>query len=419
MIFILNALKVIFVLGFLVLIHEGGHFLVSRLCKVKVNEFSIGFGPKIFSKQGKKTNYSLRLIPLGGYVNLEGEEQKSDEEGSYSNASIPKRMAIILAGGLVNIIFGLIVYFTLMSLTGTNVIPVAQKLIAGYAAAETGNILPGDEILKINDSVINVKKDIDKALDNSNGEELKILIKRNNEEKEIFITPTKQEYKVTGIYLKSKNSGDSTKILTVGKNSIAEKQGIRANDVILKVNNMEVKNQDEITDLITLAVKKVKLTLKRGNEILDIEIEPETMNKYFLGIEFKIAENNFTNNIYYAFFETKDFVFSLFDNLKMLFTGNVGIDQMVGPVGISEAVASTKEVEDFVYLMALISLSLGITNLLPFPALDGGKFVLLIVEAIRRKKISEKVETNITLIGFSILVLLAIYVTYNDILRLL
>ena len=113
--FIIAVLKIIFILGFLVLIHEGGHFLIARLCKVKVNEFAIGFGPTIWKKQGKETKYALRLIPLGGFVNMVGEEERSEEEGSFSKASIPKRIAIVAAGGLVNIIFALIVYFVLMS----------------------------------------------------------------------------------------------------------------------------------------------------------------------------------------------------------------------------------------------------------------------------------------------------------------
>ena len=105
--FLINAFKIVFILGFLVLIHETGHFIVARLCKVKVKEFAIGFGPTIWRKNGKQTKYALRLIPLGGFVSMEGEEEPSDEEGSFSKSSIPKRIAIILAGGLVNIIFAL------------------------------------------------------------------------------------------------------------------------------------------------------------------------------------------------------------------------------------------------------------------------------------------------------------------------
>ena len=111
--FIISAIKIVFVLGFLILIHESGHFFVAKLCKVRVNEFAIGFGPTIFKKQGKVTKYAIRLIPLGGFVSMEGEEERSDKEGSFSQASIIKRIAIVMAGGLVNIIFALIMFWIL------------------------------------------------------------------------------------------------------------------------------------------------------------------------------------------------------------------------------------------------------------------------------------------------------------------
>ena len=116
--------------------------------------------------------------------------------------------------------------------------------------------------------------------------------------------------------------------------------------------------------------------------------------------------------------QQKNFAFSIIDNLKQLFTGNISINQMTGPVGISEAVAKTNGIKEFVYLLALISLSLGVTNLLPISALDGGKILILLVEAIRRKPINEKLEMNLQLIGFSLLIILAIVVTYNDIVRI-
>ena len=251
--FLINAIKIIFALGFLVLIHESGHFLVARLCKVNVIEFSIGFGPVIFKRKTDRTVYSLRLVPLGGYVNLEGEDERVDTEGSFSKASIPKRMAIILAGGLVNIIFGVTTFF----------------------------------------------------------------------------------------------------ILAI---------------IIAHTNNLQ---------------------------------------------------DSFGSNIYFGLTKTKEFIFSIFESLKMIFTGKVGIDQFMGPVGISQAITQTIQFADYVYMLSLISLSLGVTNLLPIPALDGGKFLLLIIELVRKKKLSEKTEINIQLIGFAILITLSLYVAYNDILRIL
>ncbi len=239
---LITIFKIVFILGFLVFIHEGGHFLVAKLCKIKVLEFAIGFGPTIWSKQGKETKYALRLIPLGGFVNMIGEEERSDEEGSFSKASIPKRIAVVAAGGLVNIIFALIVYFILVA--------------------------------------------------------------------SVF------------------------------------------------------------------------------------------------------------NDISYAFWETGDFAFSLVDNLKLLFTGNITVDQMMGPVGIGEVVAQTNGFVDFIFILAVVSISLGFTNLLPFPPLDGGKILFLLIEAIRRKPIKEQTELTIQMVGFMLLIGLSIYVTYNDILRI-
>lgn len=415
--FLISALKIIFVLGFLILIHEGGHFLVARLCKVTVNEFSIGFGPIIWKKQGKQTKYTLRLIPLGGFVNLEGEEERSKKEGSFSEASIPKRMAIILAGGFVNIVFALIVYFTLMACLGNYTSLIVDSTIPQYAA-EMAGVQAGDKIEKINGKKVHTKQDIDNWMEKANGEEFTITIERKGEKQEIKVKPTAKEYRNTGIYLKA--SGQSNKIITVGAGSSAEKQGIRANDEIVKINGKEVTGQSEIIEMIQQEeTETLILTLRRGKEELEITLQPEIAYQYYLGIYFEKAENTLQNRFYYAFFETKDFTFSIFDNLKMLFTGKVRVDQFMGPVGIAEVVTKTNEVADFINILALISLSLGVTNLLPIPALDGGKFLLLVIEAIRGKKLSEKTEINLQLLGFAFLITLSFYITYHDIVRML
>lgn len=252
--FIVNAIKIIFLLGFLILIHEGGHFLVARLCKVKVNEFAIGFGKIIWQKQGKETKYTLRMIPLGGFCNMEGEAEKSDEEGSFSKASVWKRMAIVVAGATVNILFGVFVYFILVST---------------------------------------------------------VIIQ--------FKDPTMDT----------------------------------------------------------------------------------TLNRLIYGAQY-----------------TGTFILSIFDSVKTLFTGGIATDQMVGIVGISEVVVKTTGIINYIYLLAVISVSLGVTNLLPIPALDGGKILILLIELIRRKPIKLETEAKIQLIGFSILIALFLIVTYNDILRI-
>ena len=135
---LINILKIAFLLGFIILIHECGHFFVARWCKVKVKEFAIGFGPKIWQRQGKYTKYTLRLIPLGGFTNMLGEEERSEEEGSFNKAGIVKRTLILLAGGTVNIVFGLIVYFVLVSSFGNYVSTTVNDVMPDYGAQTAG-----------------------------------------------------------------------------------------------------------------------------------------------------------------------------------------------------------------------------------------------------------------------------------------
>lgn len=247
--FLLNAIKIIFLLGFLVLIHEGGHFIVAKLCKVRVNEFAIGFGPTIWKKQGKETKYALRLIPLGGFVSMEGEEERSEKEGAFSKASIPKRIAIVAAGGLVNILFGLIVYFTIVSINGNNISTTIES-VQNIENAQVSQIQAGDQIIKVNGKKVRNIQNIYKQINKAKGAEIELKIDRNGETKNILVTPM----------------------------------------------------QDEKT---------------KG---------------YYIGIILKQAENNFANNIYYGFWDTVDFSISIIDNLKLLFTGKVQSDQLMGPV---------------------------------------------------------------------------------------
>ncbi|MCI8444781.1 MAG: PDZ domain-containing protein [Clostridia bacterium] len=174
--FIISAIKIIFLLGFLIFIHELGHFTVAKWCKVRVNEFAIGFGPTIWRRQGKETKYALRLVPLGGFVSMEGEEQRSEATGSFSKASIPKRIAIVVAGAMVNILFALMVYFLLAASSGSYITNEVNTVIEGYPAQEIG-IQAGDKILQINKEKIHHIYDLNKALQR-NTEEIKIKIER-------------------------------------------------------------------------------------------------------------------------------------------------------------------------------------------------------------------------------------------------
>lgn len=345
---------------------------------------------------------------------MEGEEERSESDGSFSKATIPKRIAIVAAGAVVNIIFGLAVYFILMSTSNTYVTNEINTVINGYAAQEIG-LEQNDKIIEIDGKKIKNKYDLNKAMEKNNGNNIKLKIERQGEILEYNVKPTEIKTKSTGIYL-----DENCKILTIEKGSSAEKSGLQANDKIIEVNNQKIEgNYSKIAEIIQEKdADEILITVDRKGKEISFELKPNYLSSYYLGVNLKQSESKFINYIIYGGIETKNFAFSIIENIKTIFTGGVSIDQMMGPVGISEVVAKTNGFREFVYMLALISLSLGVTNLLPIPALDGGKILLLLIEAIRRKPLKEKTEINIQLIGFSILIALSLYITYNDILRI-
>lgn len=417
--FIISAVKIIILLGFLVFIHELGHFIVAKLSKVKVNEFAIGFGPVLFKKQGKETKYQLRLIPLGGFVSMEGEEGRSDKKGAFNKVSIPKRIAIVSAGGLVNIFFAIIVYMGLQVYIGENITTEVTSVKSGYIA-ETVGIQPGDVIKKINGKTVKRKSDINEILEKSQGNEISVIVKRANSEIEYKLMPSTEHYYATGFYLKSDTD---TEIKGFTTSDSIQNQGFKVKDKIISVNQINVENDSK--KLLQIMKNENPqngefiFKVRRDNEEIEIKTTPIKKQAYVLGVNYKKADKNFANNVYYAILDTSDFAFSIVDNMKMLFTGKVHTDDLMGPIGISSVVADTDGIQEFLYILALVSLSLGATNLLPFPPLDGGKIVLLLIEWIRRKPLSEKYEVGIQMIGFALMILLSIYVMFNDIFRLI
>lgn len=414
--FIIGLLKVVCILGVLITVHEAGHCLVAKHYKIKVKQFAIGFGPIIWQKTTPETLYQIRLIPLGGFCDMLGETEKVKQKGSFSEASVGKRMAVILAGAAVNLIIGLILFFSLAMFKNEYASTTIDKLDPGFAA-EIAGIESGDVIKKINGKNIHLKTDIDKFLTNSNGEELVFTVERNNELKEIKVKPTEREKNSVGITFGYSEEGYSTEVLAVTEGKSAEQAGLKAGDTFLKINDKEIDSSETLSELI-LYSEDLIVTIERDGEELTIDINPEKVKTYYLGVSFKLAESNLKNNLSYSFWNTIDYLSAIGDSLKDLFTGNAAMEQLMGPIGISQIIVKSSGVYDFIYLFSIVSLSLGVTNLLPIPALDGGKFVFLVIEAIRKKPVSEKVVGYIESFGFILLILLSIYIAIQDVLRL-
>lgn len=349
---------------------------------------------------------------------MEGEEERSEEEGSFSKKSIPKKIAIVAAGGMINILFGLLTYFVLVSASG-NYISSTIDTVMNAELVEQG-IYAGDKIIAIDGKTIHLNSDVVEALQDSNGKSVRLLIERDGEQKEIEILPEAEQTKTIGIYFGTTSDMVGTQIAMIYPNSPAEKAGLEAKDVITQIDGKAVEEDPyRVIEYINASQNEaIEVTVQRGEEEITVSIVPQITTNYTLGVRFQTAENTFFGNIVYGFWDTVNFSVSIVDNLKMLFTGNVRADQLMGPIGISGMVAETNTLYDFVYLLALISLSLGITNLLPFPPLDGGKILIYLIEAVRKKPMKENIEIGIQMAGFAIMILLSLYVAYNDVLRI-
>ena len=347
---ILTIILFVLILGIIVLVHEGGHFLFAKLTGVHVYEFSIGMGPVIFKKIAKdKTQYSIRAIPIGGFVSLAGEEIDEEERKKTAGSNLQdktvfQRFLVMFMGVGFNFIFAfLLLFITGLIFGAPSTEPVLNNVTEGYPAAMAG-LEKNDKVLRINDHKISYLEDI-------------------------------------SLYLAI----------------------------------------EDLSKNVSFEVEKP------SGEIVKYNIKPEKVKddkgetKYAVGIAIKAEVNKgLISSIKYAFNEECAIFKQMFVVLGNLFTGGVSINQLSGPVGIYSIVGqmSAQGVSALLYLTALLSINVGVINLLPFPAFDGGRILFLIIEKIKGSPVNAKVENTIHSIGFILLMLLMIYITFNDILKL-
>lgn len=329
---IIPIISSLLVFSVIVLLHEFGHFSVAKLSGVKIHEFAIGMGPKLFSIHGKETEYSIRALPIGGYVKMLGEDEESEDERSFGKKNIFARIAIIAAGPIMNFLTAIAIFAMISMAIGFPSTYIGE-LIEGYPAQEAG-LLPGDKIVEINGQEIEAWNDIIKGV-NTGADETYIKVERDGETLNIKLVPVEEDGR-----------------LMVG-------------------------------------------------------ISPE-------------YKKDMGNSLKYGFLRTKEILFSMIEFLGQAITGQ-SKETVVGPVGIIKVVsdASRTGIMNVMYIMGIISINLGLINLIPFPALDGGRIVLLLVEMIRRKKMDEEREGMFHFIGFVILMIFMVMITWKDIVRML
>ena len=429
----------------IIFIHEGGHFIAAKKSGIKVNEFALGMGPKIFSFTKGETTYSLRLFPIGGFCAMEGEDEDSENPRAFNNAKIWKRMIVIVAGAFMNIVLGLVLM--LITLLPQEQFPstTVSEFSASSFTAVTG-LQPGDKITKINNYAVNTSTDFSFALftlpvSEVDGHELSIykedcafdlyvrateLVDENStEEQNKAMVSSVQEAQTK--LSKAQSKEEAYKIFSEYYNSLADIVGKEHAETIPEIEEKDTRQRF-----------RTNMTVERDGEKLELQnVDLLTLKKSAdddtprLQIDFYIKpiEKNFGTVIQQTFANTISVVRMVWGSLIGLIKGQFSLNDMSGPVGIASAITKVageslrtsgfgSAVSSIVYVMMVITINLGIVNMLPFPALDGGRFLMLLIEWIFRKPVPRKVESIINTVGLVLLLGLSVFIAFQDVWKL-
>ena len=429
----------------LVSFHEYGHFIIARLCGVRVEQFSIGFGKNLWSYISKKsgTKFSISLIPLGGYVKmLDGRNSAhplsdTDINFAFNHKSIAKRAAIILAGPIANFLLALIIYWIIFQIGVVRYPVVIDKILPNTPAA-TINIPPQSELKAINDFKIESWSDVNSALIAALGNDI-VNIEYQTQNKDIY----QQSINIVDWHFDIEKESAITafgfhpaKVIfypTISKiisDSAAELAGLKVGDEIVTYNNIQFDNWDNFSAQIRTA-KPINLGIKRDNQLLFIDLEPKQEldhNGQLIGIAGIYPSNNTTvkqYDIVSAFWKGCEQTISMMRivmrSFYQLMSGALSIKSLSGPVGIAQSAGQSAHngMISYLYFLAFISISLGIMNLLPLPILDGGHLLFLLIEKLKGSPLTDAQQNVFYRIGFLFLIILLGIALFNDFIRLL
>ena len=430
----------------IIFIHEFGHFITAKKSGIKVNEFSLGMGPQIFSFGKGETKYSLRVFPIGGFCAMEGEDEESPEPRAFNNAKVWKRMIVIIAGAVMNIILGFVLMFVVVVQQDAYSSTEVQSFPATSFSSCTG-LQSGDVIKEINGYGISTSMDFNYPISTA---ELKTV---DGSTLEIYKEDCGNNlYNIAVSLVQDKN------------NKLSDEQVSKVNELLSKSTNDIVKAKSkedaysiyenyykDINDACGIKDYKVEKIVEketRKRYTADILVERNGEEKLLKNVQFftyttkdnsdpqvsidfyvKPIEKTIGSVLSQTFKQTISTCKMIYASLGGLLTGKFGLKDMSGPIGIASAVTTVASeslssgfmsaVNSIIYVMMIITVNLGLFNMLPFPALDGGRFVFLIIEAIRGKSVPRKVEAIVNGIGMGLLILLMILITANDIFKLI
>lgn len=430
----------------IIFIHEFGHFITAKKSGIKVNEFSLGMGPKIFSFGKGETKYSLRIFPIGGFCAMEGEDEESPEPRAFNNAKVWKRMIVVIAGAVMNIILGFVLMFVVVVQQDAYTSTEVQSFPATSFSSCTG-LQSGDVIKEINGYGISTSMDFNypistaelKTVDGSTLEIYKedcgnnlynmavsLVQDKNNKLSDEQVSKVNELLSKSTIEIvKAKSKEDAYSIYENYYKKINDACGIKD----YKVEKIVEKETRKRYTADILVVRNGEEKLLKNVQFFTYTTKDNSDPQVSIDFYVKPIEKTFGSVISQTFKQTISTCKMIYASLGGLLTGKFGLKDMSGPIGIASAVTTVASeslssgfmsaVNSIIYVMMIITVNLGLFNMLPFPALDGGRFVFLIIEAIRGKSVPRKVEAIVNGIGMGLLILLMILITANDIFKLI
>ena len=428
---VIKIVIAILVFSVIVIIHELGHFLLAKKNGIGVTEFCIGMGPKIIGKKVGETTYAIRALPLGGACMMVGEDEASDADNAFNNKGVWARMSVVAAGPIFNFILA---FFLALIVVGVNGWDSADITVVKDMPVANAGIKNGDVITKINGKRVSCDREIMYALyfDPINSEDaIEIEYKRNGKKYTKEVKPELvKEYGFTGVSFEDKDG--MAVISEVEKKTPLHKAGMKKGDIIVGINDAKFDNVEDFSEFINTErlKKKITVTYKRGEDkkTVDVTLSDKSYSeRYMLGFTYmdEREKTNALETIKYAFTEIKVQINIAIQSVKYLVSGKAKADDMSGPIGIVnfigddyEAVKDEGFLATFVELCnitILLSANIGVMNLLPLPALDGGRLLFMVIEVIRRKKMKPEVEGMVHAIGLVLLLILMAVISANDI----
>ncbi len=446
----MTIISAVILLGVLIFIHELGHFIVAKIMNVKILKFSLGFGPKLIGKKVGETEYVLSAIPLGGYVKMLGEEAgeelpEEEQERSFQFQSVSRRTLIVLAGPVFNIMLAYVIFTIFLSLHFPikvpkleYLMPVVKDVIKGSPAHDAG-LRTGDRIIKIDGKEINIINEVADTVEKNPEKELNFIIQRGDSIIEYKIVPEELDIDIgdekVAVHYVGVESYLSPVIGEVSYNSPAFLSGIKNGDKIIRIGGDHIMTWFDMVQVIQRNPhEKLNITVLRGNDTIELDVIPkpveiEVNNKKKIvgrigvgqkGVAETVTSETFLESLYKGGIATYKWGFFIFDSIKVLIKGDISSKNIAGPITIvrESGKAASAGLMAYLMFMALISVNLGILNLLPIPVLDGGHLMFFLFERIKGGPLNEKTVHMAQRIGFAFLIALMILAFYNDIMRI-